>query len=655
MLCTAMSAWSQATYSTQTITLDYDDCDESYKTTDSGTGIYVSAPKANDVDGCWKVEKLYPLQMEVPDGYVITGVEFDYFSESYLKARGINSSGSIDNCDKLALNGQRWEQKDGAFSRITMIRFRCMSTSAYVRSVTITYHKHTFTHHGAVAATCVATGMKEYWECSDCGHIYSNESGASEATMASLVIAATNHKDSMREIAEVPATCVEKGKMHHWHCDACGGNFEDKEGTAPLTDEGMVIDFNPTNHPDALEEHARVEATCTTAGNVQYWHCNHCNKDFSDKDGTTPLTDEEKVIDIEPANHPDALEEHARVEATCTTAGNVQYWHCNHCNRNFGDKDGTTPAINDVTIPATNHKNKTFTEAVAPTADKEGNVAYWHCPDCDKYFGDEGCTNELTEWTLEKLVNVLHLDFAGTSAPIETEHYMDAAKFNFTDDGDIILTVNGESVTYDKEMISRVQFFNGTPSAKIKANEDPDNKDTYYSTFYSSLETYAVPEGFTAYRGEVSTDGTELILASVKDGVMTRGEGYILRGTTSNGSMEVTENADGGSTGNVLLGTDVAIASLGANDYALSLGQNGVGFYLWDGKTIGANKAYLTIDEALGVKSLKFRFDDDLCPTGIETVNENEDENENLYNLNGLRVGKGYKGIVIRNGKKVIR
>ena len=32
--------------------------------------------------------------------------------------------------------------------------------------------------------------------------------------------------------------------------------------------------------------------------------------------------------------------------------------------------------------------------------------------------------------------------------------------------------------------------------------------------------------------------------------------------------------------------------------------------------------------------------------TGSET-------GDNLYNLNGMRVGKDYKGIVIKNGKKV--
>ena len=35
-------------------------------------------------------------------------------------------------------------------------------------------------------------------------------------------------------------------------------------------------------------------------------------------------------------------------------------------------------------------------EAVAPTIDKEGNIEYWYCPDCGKYFADKELTKELT-------------------------------------------------------------------------------------------------------------------------------------------------------------------------------------------------------------------------------------------------------------------
>lgn len=35
------------------------------------------------------------------------------------------------------------------------------------------------------------------------------------------------------------------------------------------------------------------------------------------------------------------------------------------------------------------------TEAKEPTCTQEGNIAYWYCDDCDKYFSDEDCTKEI--------------------------------------------------------------------------------------------------------------------------------------------------------------------------------------------------------------------------------------------------------------------
>lgn len=49
---------------------------------------------------------------------------------------------------------------------------------------------------------------------------------------------------------------------------------------------------------------------------------------------------------------------------------------------------------------------------------------------------------------------------------------------------------------------------------------------------------------------------------------------------------------------NVLLGTEEAI-KLGADCYALSYSSaNGVGFYLWEDRSIAANKAYLHLGGA---------------------------------------------------------
>lgn len=535
----------------------------------------------------WLVRSGDNLVLKVKQSYYVTSVEFETIGY-----------GRVDECDKLKSSGKLWVRDDGDTNYYDVITFsNYESDIAKVTSITVTYYHVCYgaTHHEAVGGTCETKGTAEYWECV-CGKKYSNEGCTSEVTdMATL-----------------------------------------------------ATETNPTNHPDALEEHARVEATCIKDGNVQYWHCSHCNKNFGNENGTgDEITN--VVIPKEQGSH-NHLTFVAQKAATCTESGvAMNHYQCSDCGKNFEDEACTKQMTDEVVIPAINHKNKTFTEAVAPTTETEGNVAYWHCPDCEKNFEDEGCTNELTEWILEKLVNMMHLDFASTSAPIETEHYLNTTKFNFTDDGDVILTVDDKSVTYDKDMIDKVKLSNGTPAVEIKANQDPDNKGTYYSTFYSSLESYSVPEGFTAYRGKINGDGTQLSLTSVKDGIMTRGEGYILKGTTSSDSIKVTANV-GSSNDNELLGTDVA-TTLSANQYALSLGQSGVGFYLWSGKNIGANKAYLTLTS--DAKALAFEFNDE--PSGIKETVEPHNHSTETYNLNGIRVGKDYKGIVVVRGKKFLK
>ena len=448
-----------------------------------------------------------------------------------------------------------------------------------------------------------------------------------------------------------------KGK---WKVDDTGkwvqdGTFAYDDKVVFKSTTGCLINsVTITYHKHTLTKNTDSKAaTCMENGMKTSWKCSDCGHIYLDEKGENEVEETDLIIPKEQGSH-NHLSFVAQKDATCTESGYaMNHYHCSDCGKNFEDEACTKQITTDVTIPAINHKNKKFNEAVAPTTEATGNVAYWHCPDCNKNFENEGCTKEIagTDYELEKLMNMMHLDFTGTSAPIETEHYLNTAKFNFTDDGDIILTVNDKSVTYGKGMIGKVQFSNGTPTAQISANEDPENKGTYYSTFYSRLESYAVPKGFTVYRGEISDDGTKLSLTSVKDDVMSSGEGYILKGTASSGSMNVTANA-GSSSDNVLLGTDVA-TTLSTNDYALSLGQKGVGFYLWEGKAIGANKAYLIWDGSkTSAKAFTFQFEDEtdaIQNCQLSTVNPQL----STYNLNGVRVNNGYKGIVIVNGKKV--
>lgn len=76
-------------------------------------------------------------------------------------------------------------------------------------------------------------------------------------------------------------------------------------------------------------------------------------------------------------------------DATCSEAGNVEYWVCNDCGKKFSDAEGAN-VIADVTIPALGHKvdgaNMTHHDAVAPDCKNDGNVEYWTCSDCGNNF-----------------------------------------------------------------------------------------------------------------------------------------------------------------------------------------------------------------------------------------------------------------------------
>ena len=47
-------------------------------------------------------------------------------------------------------------------------------------------------------------------------------------------------------------------------------------------------------------------------------------------------------------------------------------------------------------VKATGH-HAVKVEATEPTATDSGNIAYWYCADCGKYFSDEALTKEISK------------------------------------------------------------------------------------------------------------------------------------------------------------------------------------------------------------------------------------------------------------------
>lgn len=48
--------------------------------------------------------------------------------------------------------------------------------------------------------------------------------------------------------------------------------------------------------PHKLTHHELKAATCTEAGNIEYWQCSVCNKLFSDEAATKEITDATSLV-----------------------------------------------------------------------------------------------------------------------------------------------------------------------------------------------------------------------------------------------------------------------------------------------------------------------------------------------------------------------
>ncbi len=84
-------------------------------------------------------------------------------------------------------------------------------------------------------------------------------------------------------------------------------------------------------------------------------------------------------------------------ESTCTEEGNIDYWYCADCAKYFSDAESTNEiTYADTVVSAIGHQNVTATPAKEPTIEEDGNNPYWYCGDCEKYFSDASCETVIT-------------------------------------------------------------------------------------------------------------------------------------------------------------------------------------------------------------------------------------------------------------------
>ena len=185
-----------------------------------------------------------------------------------------------------------------------------------------------------------------------------------------------------------------------------------------------------------------------------------------------------------------------------------------------------------------------------------------------------------------------------------------------------------------------------------------------YATLYLPFDVTTTGET-KAYYIETTNNGAAQLTATGSEGTEIPANTAVVLVNEDADASTILNMTDGltpviSESKNLLKGTLVPM-SLDLGDetpnYSLGTVNGNIGFYKFDKYgattiTLGANKAYLSVPAASGVKGFTFDFDD---ATGIVSPLTETEEGAAIYNLAGQRISKPLKGINIINGKKVLK
>ena len=176
----------------------------------------------------------------------------------------------------------------------------------------------------------------------------------------------------------------------------------------------------------------------------------------------------------------------------------------------------------------------------------------------------------------------------------------------------------------------------------------------YWATYYNSSANMKADANTTVYKAAIN--GSSLTLTEIADRIVNAGEGVILKSTGASIAMTTAAAASATNyTDNALEGVDAATApASGYKYYVLSNEGSTLGFYHFTGATLGANKAFIKVDESAAPEFYSFDFGGNT--TGIKSVQGErlKVNGSEFYDLQGRRVAQPTKGLYIVNGKKVV-
>ena len=258
-------------------------------------------------------------------------------------------------------------------------------------------HTRTCKRDGSHTETLSCADGDKNHICDDCGKIISNhEDGDNNHICDICRKTISNHVDGDNDhvcdiCRKTISNHVDADKNHI--CDDCGkviSNHVDVDNNHICDDCRKVI----SDHKDTDRNHI-----CDICGKTISNHvdtdknhiCDICGKAISsheDADNNHVCDICKKII----SNHADGNHDHICdicSKAISNHTGGTAYCNaakvCDYCGKSYGDKD-----------PA-NHANLVNVPAKAATTSAEGNIEYWHCGGCGKYYKDAAAQDEITQ------------------------------------------------------------------------------------------------------------------------------------------------------------------------------------------------------------------------------------------------------------------
>ena len=394
----------------------------------------------------------------------------------------------------------------------------------------------------------------------------------------------------------------------------------------------------PVMMKPSIEYHLAKQATCTEDGSDEYWYCTVCGKYFLDANHTQETTLED--LHFTPAlGH--NMEHIAKVEATCTKEGSKEHYHCDQCEKDFDDENGTNE-INDLVIPInSNNHNLSL---------KDGKA---HCEWCNEYISGFLSINNDKPVSLTK----------------NNDEYFLKADDGFVLDGgvnylaDVDFNVDG-TFTYRRN-VSGVQ---------------KGAWQCWYEPFDVQLDVDVLEKMDVAEVAGVLIDNggnTVIAFKKIDTGKIKANTPYVfrpkdaIRGTgwlelkMTSPKLRKSEETTFYNMSTYDKFTFGGNYTARHNDSWYTLNTSGVFHKMKEGVNLKGQRFWMTIEarndipyEYGGIadakESIDFTVLGDDEPTGI-TSYENENKNESIYNLNGQKVTSIQSGqVYIMNGKKYI-